>query len=175
MSTLTRAGSRTISTAGTYVASRRTMLGLGALAAAGLATLAQRSSSSFGWTSRFSVTSLNWTAPLRHGAGLWHRSYSTTHGFFSAIPSIRGQPDDSAMASLTPPRSPPAWTHSPEDVKRLTKELIENDRKTIDEIAALAPEECNFDSVRPAEHRWALSYSNRDFGGRFSYVMSMRV
>ena len=120
------------------------MLGLGAIAAAGLATLANKSS--FGWPSRFWVTH---AAPpsTRHGTGFLHRSLATVHGLFSPT-SIFGNTDDSAMASLTPPQPPPTWTHTPEDVKRITKELIEKDKQLTDKIAALAPEECNFETVR---------------------------
>jgi hypothetical protein len=54
------------------------------------------------------------------------------------------------MTSLTPPQPAPSWSHSPEEIRRLTKELIEKDKKVMDEIAALRAEECNFDSVRLA-------------------------
>ncbi|KAF7291588.1 Metallopeptidase MepB [Mycena chlorophos] len=49
--------------------------------------------------------------------------------------------------SLTPPFPPPAWNDSPEDVIRITKELIAKDRALDDKIGALKPEECNFESV----------------------------
>ncbi|EMD39827.1 hypothetical protein CERSUDRAFT_81164 [Gelatoporia subvermispora B] len=51
------------------------------------------------------------------------------------------------MASLTPPQSAPVWTHSAEDVLRLTKEAIAEERELQDKVAALKPEECSFESV----------------------------
>ncbi|TRM63928.1 hypothetical protein BD626DRAFT_547704 [Schizophyllum amplum] len=51
------------------------------------------------------------------------------------------------MASLTPPQPAPTWTHSAEDIMRLTKEAIEADRTHQDKVAALAEADCNFDSV----------------------------
>ncbi|EKM49553.1 uncharacterized protein PHACADRAFT_265095 [Phanerochaete carnosa HHB-10118-sp] len=64
------------------------------------------------------------------------------------------------MASLTPPQPAPSWTHSPEDVRRIAKELIDNDRKLMDKISSLPPEECTFDSVRDL---LALARSEADF------------
>lgn len=51
------------------------------------------------------------------------------------------------MASLTPPQPPPTWTHSADDVLRLTKEAIQKDKAALDKVAALKPEECTFDSA----------------------------
>lgn len=53
-----------------------------------------------------------------------------------------------AMANLTPPQPPPQWTHSAEDILRLTKEAIEVNRAEQDKVAALKEADCNFDSVR---------------------------
>lgn len=136
MASLIRAGTRVPTL---YPLRRRTaLLGLGALAAAGLATLAQRSN--LGYTRP--VTLPHWgynpiTRPL-----VLHRSLSS---LFSSISSI---PANSPMASLTPPQAAPSWTHSPEDVTRITNEMIEKDRKLMDKIAALDDAECTFDSVR---------------------------
>ncbi|KAF8225878.1 metallopeptidase MepB [Tricholoma matsutake] len=49
--------------------------------------------------------------------------------------------------SLTPPQAPPAWNHSAEDITRLTKEFIANNRAVEDKVGALAPKDCNFQSV----------------------------
>ncbi|THH01901.1 hypothetical protein EW026_g869 [Hermanssonia centrifuga] len=51
------------------------------------------------------------------------------------------------MASLTPPQATLSWTHSPEDVHRITKETIAKDRELMNKIAALSPSECNFETV----------------------------
>ncbi|EPT05216.1 Metalloprotease [Fomitopsis schrenkii] len=76
--------------------------------------------------------SRNTLSPLRA------RLYSTAFSFQTTNP---------AMASLTPPQPPPTWTHSADDVLRLTKEAIEKDKATLDKVAALKPEECSFDFV----------------------------
>ncbi|KAF8895394.1 hypothetical protein BD779DRAFT_1660241 [Infundibulicybe gibba] len=52
---------------------------------------------------------------------------------------------------ITPPQPPPAWDHSPEDVTKLTKEIIEKDRALQDKIGALKPEECDFSSLALAK------------------------
>lgn len=49
--------------------------------------------------------------------------------------------------SLTPPQSPPLWNHSTEDISRLTKEFIAHNRAEEDKVGALAPKDCNFQSV----------------------------
>ena len=54
------------------------------------------------------------------------------------------------MATLTPPQTAPKWTHTPEDVIRLTKDALAEYSATEDSVAALAPAECNFESVRHA-------------------------
>lgn len=60
---------------------------------------------------------------------------------FSSIAS------DTAMASIKPPQEPPSWTHSAEDIDRIIKDLIERDRKLTDQVAALDPKDCTFESV----------------------------
>ena len=66
------------------------------------------------------------------------RLYSTAFSLSTTNP---------AMASLTPPQPAPTWTHTADDVLRLTKEAIERDKTALDKVAALKPEECNFDSA----------------------------
>ncbi|KAF7314180.1 Thimet oligopeptidase [Mycena kentingensis (nom. inval.)] len=53
----------------------------------------------------------------------------------------------SEYPAMTPPQPPPSWTHTPADVLRLTKEIIEKDKAINDKIAALPSAECNFESV----------------------------
>ena len=72
-----------------------------------------------------------------------YRSQSTLAGLFSL-----SQPD-SQMASLNPPQAAPKWTHSSEEVLALTKAAIDADRAALDKVAALKPEDCTFESVRP--------------------------
>ncbi|KAH9922802.1 metallopeptidase MepB [Epithele typhae] len=52
------------------------------------------------------------------------------------------------MPPLVPPQPPLKWTHTPEEVLALTKDTIAADRATLDKLAALAPEDCTFESVR---------------------------
>lgn len=59
----------------------------------------------------------------------------------------------SNMVNLTPPQSPPTWTHLPEDVIKLTKEAIDKDREVQDQVAKLPASECNFDTVSPSAIR----------------------
>ncbi|TBU62281.1 metallopeptidase MepB [Dichomitus squalens] len=51
------------------------------------------------------------------------------------------------MASLNPPQPAPKWTHTPEEVLRLTKDAIAEERARLDKIGNLKPEECTFESV----------------------------
>jgi hypothetical protein len=60
--------------------------------------------------------------------------------FFAALTST-------SMSSLTPPQPAPTWTHTADDVMRLTKEAIAKDQEVQDKVAALAPEDCNMSSV----------------------------
>ncbi|KAF9013473.1 hypothetical protein BDQ17DRAFT_1231331 [Cyathus striatus] len=53
--------------------------------------------------------------------------------------------------SLTPPQPAPQWNHSAEDITKITKELIEKDRKFQDKIGALNAKDCNFDSLALAK------------------------
>ena len=66
------------------------------------------------------------------------RLYSTAFSLSTTNP---------AMASLTPPQPAPTWTHTADDVLRLTKEAIEKDKVALDKVAALKPEDCNFNSA----------------------------
>ena len=68
-----------------------------------------------------------------------HRSQST---FSFSAPT--------AMSSLAPPQPPPKWTHTPDEVLALTKGAIARHRGQQDAVAALAPADCNFSSVRAA-------------------------
>lgn len=51
--------------------------------------------------------------------------------------------------SLTPPQAAPSWNHTAEDIISLTKDAIAKHKATDDKVGALAPEDCNFESVRP--------------------------
>jgi hypothetical protein len=72
--------------------------------------------------------------------------------FFSASSTLSGIFDTSSlstsnMSNLTPPQPPPMWTHTPEDLLRLTKGAIEEDRRVQDQVAKLPASECNFNTV----------------------------
>ncbi|KAJ7095922.1 metallopeptidase MepB [Mycena belliarum] len=49
--------------------------------------------------------------------------------------------------TLSAPQPPPDWTHTPEDVSRLTKESIAKHRAVEDKIGALQSSQCTFESV----------------------------
>ncbi|KAG9227507.1 metalloendopeptidase [Pleurotus ostreatus] len=49
--------------------------------------------------------------------------------------------------SLTPPQAAPSWNHTAADIISLTKDAIAKHKATDDKVGALAPEDCNFDSV----------------------------
>lgn len=51
------------------------------------------------------------------------------------------------MVNLTPPQNPPRWDHSPEEVVQLMKDAIAQYKAVSDEVAALLPTECNFETV----------------------------
>ena len=70
------------------------------------------------------------------------RSLSSAQSIFSFTST------NSNMANLIPPQAPPSWTHSAEDVMRLTKSAIEEDRKVQDTVGGLAAKDCNYQSVR---------------------------
>ncbi|KAJ7601149.1 hypothetical protein C8J56DRAFT_1000085 [Mycena floridula] len=53
--------------------------------------------------------------------------------------------------ALTPPQAAPAWTHSASEILKTTEDLIESNRKVQDKIAALAPSDCNYESLALAE------------------------
>ncbi|KAJ7147482.1 metallopeptidase MepB [Mycena crocata] len=49
--------------------------------------------------------------------------------------------------SIGAPQPPPDWTHTPEDVARLTKEAITKHRAVEDKIGALKDSECTYESL----------------------------
>ncbi|KAG6335973.1 hypothetical protein ID866_3126 [Astraeus odoratus] len=51
------------------------------------------------------------------------------------------------MASLVPPQGPPRWDHTPEEVVQLTKQAITQTKAISDQVAALPPATCNFETV----------------------------
>ena len=122
------------------VLSRKTLLSAGAVAAAGLVAFHHhKSPGSIGLHgTRYSVTPSWILAPYRQ-----FRSQATL-----ATSSLFSSSISEEMASLTPPQPPPTWTHSPEDVLRITKEQIQKHKESLDKIGALKEEESNFETVR---------------------------
>lgn len=51
------------------------------------------------------------------------------------------------MSSLKAPQPPPVWKHSPEEVKKLTEEVLARVRSIHDQIAGIHPDKCDFESV----------------------------
>ena len=96
-----------------------------------------------------------------NGISSHYGSQSTLSGLFSLSPAT------SIMASLNPPQPAPKWTHTPEEVLRLAKDAIAEERARLDKIGSLKPEECTFESVRPLRHstfRFQCSWSNAIIG-----------
>jgi len=52
--------------------------------------------------------------------------------------------------SLVPPQQPIDWNHAPQEITRLTQQSIDADQILLDNIAALAHKDCNYDSVSTA-------------------------
>ena len=134
---------------------RRPLLGL----AAGFAVLAAIRPS----TPSVAMRLLQVTPPSKTALNnIWHyRSQSTLSGLFSLSPAT------SIMASLNPPQPAPKWTHTPEEVLRLAKDAIAEERARLDKIGSLKPEECTFESVRPLRHStfpFQCSWSNAIIG-----------
>jgi len=75
-----------------------------------------------------------------------------------AVSSTPFQPRMSSILII--PQKPLKWDHSPDDITRLAKELIENDRATLDKVAALPAKNCNFNSVRL--HRLFIHYPSNE-------------
>lgn len=99
--------------------------------------------------SGLSSTPASSTSSLNSGFGslLQHRLHSTLSSLFSSISSGTSE-SGFDMTTLVPPQAPPKWTHTAEEIIALTKKEIEKHKAVEDKVAALAPEECNFKSVR---------------------------
>ncbi|KII91031.1 hypothetical protein PLICRDRAFT_39628 [Plicaturopsis crispa FD-325 SS-3] len=116
---------------------RRTLLKWGSALTVGLAAVGcQRSMN--GYAIR-GTRDFHRHAVFPEAKGPLHRLSSSFSTLFAST--------NTPMASLTPPQAAPSWTHSPEDVLKLTKEAIESEKQLQDKVATLAPEECNFESV----------------------------
>ncbi|KAJ7935586.1 metallopeptidase MepB [Mycena leptocephala] len=53
----------------------------------------------------------------------------------------------STPMSIPPPQPPPEWTHTPDDVAKLTKQAIATHKAVEDKISALKSSECTYESV----------------------------
>ncbi|KZV76419.1 Metalloprotease [Peniophora sp. CONT] len=51
------------------------------------------------------------------------------------------------MPSSLLPQATPKWAHTPEEIAQAAKDAIDADRELQDRVAALSPDECNFESV----------------------------
>src|ERR1700723_791159 len=99
---------------------------------------------------------------LAAGLALDYWSYSLP-GYLRIIPRFRFGPcniitpfrsislfptsQHCSMASLIPPQPAISWNHSVSEVTAAAKEVIAKDRQVLDQIAALPPKDCNFESV----------------------------
>ncbi|KAJ7794145.1 hypothetical protein B0H14DRAFT_2923888 [Mycena olivaceomarginata] len=118
---------------------RRNMLQWGGMLAVGVAAVGLRSITSGGRSSVVTPLSTLTTPSfkyIRHNLKAFSRRSS-----FSTITST------SRAMGITPPQPPPEWTHTPEDVGRLTKEAIDSHRAVEDQIGALQPSDCTYESL----------------------------
>ncbi|KAJ7366807.1 metallopeptidase MepB [Mycena albidolilacea] len=118
---------------------RRNMLQWGGMLAVGVAAVGLRSITSGGRSSVVTPLSTLTTPSLkyiRHNLKAFSKRSS-----FSTITST------SRAMGITPPQPPPEWTHTPEDVGRLTKEAIDSHRAVENQIGALQPSDCTYESV----------------------------
>ncbi|KAI9465436.1 Metalloprotease [Lactarius psammicola] len=102
-----------------------------------------------------------------------HPSLKAVTRLFSISSASSGIFDTSSFSSsnmvdLTPPQPPPIWTHTPEDVIKLTKEAIEKDREVQDRVAKLPASECNFDTVFVRDLRLRINLSLARSDSEFS-------
>ncbi|KAJ7288403.1 metallopeptidase MepB [Mycena rebaudengoi] len=130
-------------------ARRRHLARWGGVVAVGLAAVGWRSFASSG-NFKFRVLHSKYTSAGAY-AGLVRQLHFGSRALFSTITFT------SQMPSLTPPQPPPEWTHTPEDVLRLTKEAIAHHRAVEDKVAAFQPLECNYESL-------ALQEAETEFG-----------
>lgn len=119
---------------------RKALLRWGGAFTIGLAAVSWRSIVSGDIRAKSTLSALQYPNTIIRNLNFRTLSTFNSRTFFSAISS-------SSTMSLTPPQPPPSWDHSAEDITRLTKELIDQDRAVQDKIGALAPKDCNFSSV----------------------------
>ncbi|KAJ7780594.1 metallopeptidase MepB [Mycena maculata] len=75
------------------------------------------------------------------------RQFNSLKGFSACTSLFSTITTSTPRMSIPAPQPPPDWTHTPEDVARLTKEAIASHRAVEDKIGALQPSECTFESV----------------------------
>src|SRR4051812_35757865 len=59
-------------------------------------------------------------------------------------PNMSSAPLD---AKLKAPRTPLQWEHDASSIESITTQSIDRSRTLLDEVAALPPDQCNFDTV----------------------------
>ncbi|KAL0960667.1 hypothetical protein HGRIS_005696 [Hohenbuehelia grisea] len=117
----------------------RTVLGWGSALAVGLAALT-------GGDIRTVTQRSRWKhAVCRESYGSLKSVLIAPRSFFSTITFTKTS--NQPPMSITPPQPAPVWNHSADDILRLTKETIAQDREHLDKIGALSASDCNFNSV----------------------------
>jgi len=111
----------------TRIATRKATLGWGGAITVGLAAVSWRSISSHVACGDIRRSSIN---------SRFLRSFFSASSFTANT------------MTLTPPQAPPLWSHSADDITKLTKESIETYRKVMDKVGALEPKDATFESVR---------------------------
>ncbi|KAJ6619446.1 hypothetical protein B0H10DRAFT_2025622 [Mycena sp. CBHHK59/15] len=114
---------------------RRNLVQLGGAVAVGFAAVRWRPFTSGNFRAGPRITHSKYTSGL-----LRSKVFSVGSPLFSTITS-------SSKMSLVAPQPPPEWNHTPEDVMRLTKEMIAKHRAVEDKIGTLQPSECDYESV----------------------------
>ena len=119
---------------------QKSLISLSSIGTLTIGLVVKSIASSHGQTPRY----IDWVTS-RHPTAIITRSLSSS----SAAQSIFSfTSTNSNMANLIPPQPAPSWTHSAEDVMRLTRSAIEEDRKVQDMVGGLAAKDCNYQSVR---------------------------
>ncbi|ESK89011.1 metallopeptidase [Moniliophthora roreri MCA 2997] len=107
----------------------------------------------WGWSSAFAVglaavalrSSINTTTPgdFRNGTTMLMRGIRVLH----SRPPLSFLSQSPFKMSVKPPQAPPSWNHSPEEIAKITEQLIKENRAVQDKIGSLPEKECNFQSA----------------------------
>jgi hypothetical protein len=92
-----------------------------------------------------------WSGPLTRQTNSRHslsRTFIRTLATTVNTPLFSFSSSPHSNMAFDIPQSSLKWDHKPEEVGKLTKELIGKDREVMDKVGGLAEKDCNFESVR---------------------------